>query len=151
MLQIDREERVTVRRRALFFYLCNIAVLIGPTPAPPPTNPPPLFPPHLCVAESQEVHGEVGLNAIDGSGQSDPAEQQHGQDHVGHRGCDPHNLKPSHGGGGGAGVHAESRRKEAAHPRARELPPPAPKASRKRFTPPVRTFPEVLTPFQRLK
>lgn len=65
-------------------------------PSPPtPTPPTPL--PHLCFAESQEVYGEVGLNAIDGSGQSDSAEQQHSQDHVGHRGCDPHNLKRSRG------------------------------------------------------
>ncbi len=51
---------------------------------------------HLGVTESQEVHREVGLNAIDGSRQSDSTEQQHSQDHIGHCGCDPHNLKGSH-------------------------------------------------------
>lgn len=59
-------------------------------------NPPLCSQTHLGVTESQEVHRQVGLNAIDGSGQSDSAEQQHSQDHIGHRGCDPHNLKRWH-------------------------------------------------------
>lgn len=50
---------------------------------------------HLGFAESPEVHRQVGLNAIHGSGQGDSAEQQHSQDHIGHRGCDPHNLERS--------------------------------------------------------
>lgn len=50
---------------------------------------------HLGFAESPEVHRQVGLNAIDGSRQGDSADQQHSQDHIGHCGCDPHNLEQS--------------------------------------------------------
>lgn len=61
-------------------------------PSPPPI---PAVRAHLGFAESPEVHRQVGLNAIHGSGQGDSAEQQHSQDHIGHRGCDPHNLERS--------------------------------------------------------
>lgn len=61
-------------------------------PSPPPI---PAVRAHLCFAESPEVHRQVGLNAIHGSGQGDSTEQQHSQDHIGHRGCDPHNLERS--------------------------------------------------------
>lgn len=62
----------------------------------PHMHSPPSAGTHLSVTESQEVHREVGLNAINGSRQSDSTEQQHSQDHIGHGGCDPHNLKESH-------------------------------------------------------
>lgn len=75
---VESWSRLSPRRRAL--------------PSPPPI---PAVRAHLGFAESPEVHRQVGLNAIHGSGQGDSAEQQHSQDHIGHRGCDPHNLERS--------------------------------------------------------
>ncbi len=47
---------------------------------------------YLGITQSQEVHAQVGFNAIDGSRQCDAAQQQDGKDNIGHRGCDPNHL-----------------------------------------------------------
>lgn len=47
----------------------------------------------LQIAEPLKVDVEVGLYAIHRPRQSDPSDQQHQQDHIGHSGCDVNHLK----------------------------------------------------------
>lgn len=50
----------------------------------------------LRLAEPEEIHAQVGFDAVHGPGEGDAPQEQHSQDHIGHGGRDPHHLhRPS--------------------------------------------------------
>lgn len=61
---------------------------------------------HRCLTEPVEVHAQVSSDAIDGAREGDPAQEQGGKDHVGHGGCDPHDLEERTVSSGCTGTHS---------------------------------------------